>query len=426
MNTLEQFTTPSASYTLKRLPEIANNTLRAWDAADELLTATVFSDAVFSDMPSDSADYLSQTDKQSLLIINDTFGALTLAFHKKPLHNWSDSFISHLAAAENLKQNNIEISDSISFIPATEELNGQYKLVIIKIPKTLALLEDQLHRLKAHINKDTKIIAAAMTKHIHNSTVALFESIIGTTTTSRATKKARLIFAENNATTTGDSPYPNTISDEKIPLCLVNYANVFSKDKLDVGTRFLIQNMHQCPVAEHVIDIGCGNGALGIMLKRYQPKAKVSFIDESYNAVASAKESYAKAYPESATDASFKVSNVLEQLMPQGSVQSTQQQTEYSSEHNPEQQKTEKAQLVLCNPPFHQVHSLGDHIAWEMFKQSREVLATDGEIWIVGNRHLAYHIKLKKVFGNCRTIATNPKFVILAAKKLDKLNRARK
>jgi len=401
MNNLEQFQTPSASYSLKRLPEIDNDTLRAWDAADELLVNTVFNDY---------ADYLNQnknqSDKQPLLIINDTFGALTLAFNDYPIDNWSDSFISHCSAEENLKQNNIEKTDSIRFVPATDKLEGHYKLVIIKIPKTLALLEDQLHSLKAHLNEDTKIIAAAMTKNIHNSTLALFEKIIGTTTTSRATKKARLIFAENDMKTVSDSPYPFTISEEKMHLDLINHANVFSKDKLDVGTRFLIQNMDQCPAAEHIIDIGCGNGALGIMVKRHQPTAKISFIDESYNAVASAKDSYNNAYPESASDASFHVSNALEQFSAQND--------------------KGKAQLVLCNPPFHQVHSIGDQIAWEMFKQSREALATGGEMWIVGNRHLGYHIKLKKVFGNCRTIATNPKFVILAATKLDKLNRSRK
>ena len=400
MNQPEKFQTPSASYELKRLPVIANDTLRAWDAADELLVNTVFND---------HSDLINKTDKQALLIINDNFGALSLAFNEYRLDSWSDSYISHLATEENLQLNNIKKTDAINFIPATEGLNGKYKLIIIKIPKTSALLEDQLYKLKPYIDKDTTIIAAAMTKHIHNSTLAFFEKIIGTTTTSRATKKARLIFAENNKEAQGKSPYPQTITDEKTHLHLINHANVFSKDKLDIGTRFMIQNMDQCPNAEHIIDMGCGNGALGIMAKRHQVNAKISFVDESYNAIESAKDSYNKAYPESSDDANFFVNNILEKYPKQK-----------------KQQSNNKAQLVLCNPPFHQIHSIGDHIAWEMFKQSREILDTDGEMWIVGNRHLGYHIKLKKVFGNCRTIASNPKFVILAATKLDKLNRTRK
>jgi len=392
MNKPEHFKTPSAYYSLQRLPIIVNDNLRAWDAADELLVNTALETVLDKN-----------SDKEPVLIINDSFGAITIALNNFSVDNWSDSYISHLATKENLKLNKINDTRHIRFIPTTDELDRSYKVVLIKIPKTLSLLEDQLHRLKPYIDKETKIIGAAMTKHIHNSTLDLFEKIIGTTTTSLAKKKARLIFAVNAINQLSKSPYPKTISDEKTQLTLINHANVFSKDKLDIGTRFLIQNMPQCPSAEHIIDIGCGNGALGIMAKRHQPDTKICFIDESYNAVASAKLSYEKAYPESKEDANFKISNALQQ---------------YNSPFN-----STKTQLVLCNPPFHQVHSIGDHIAWEMFKQSREALDTNGEIWVVGNRHLAYHIKLKKVFGNYRKIASNPKFVILAAKKLDNLNR---
>jgi len=36
---------------------------------------------------------------------------------------------------------------------------------------------------------------------------------------------------------------------------------------------------------------------------------------------------------------------------------------------------------------------------------------------VVGNRHLGYHAKLKKLFGNCETVAANRKYVILKAIK---------
>ena len=40
-----------------------------------------------------------------------------------------------------------------------------------------------------------------------------------------------------------------------------------------------------------------------------------------------------------------------------------------------------------------------------------------GELHVVGNRHLAYHAKLKKLFGNCTTRAGNGKFVVLVARR---------
>jgi 16S rRNA G1207 methylase RsmC len=45
------------------------------------------------------------------------------------------------------------------------------------------------------------------------------------------------------------------------------------------------------------------------------------------------------------------------------------------------------------------------------------VLPQGGELWIVGNRHLDYHNKLKRLFANAQVVASNSKFVILKAIK---------
>jgi 16S rRNA G1207 methylase RsmC len=76
------------------------------------------------------------------------------------------------------------------------------------------------------------------------------------------------------------------------------------------------------------------------------------------------------------------------------------------------------ADLVLCNPPFHQQTATTDHIAWQMFKDSFRVLKKGAELRIIGNRQLGYHIKLKRIFGNCTQISSSNKFVVLSAKKL--------
>ena len=376
---------PSGSYVLERIPQTQKGDLRAWDAADELLLHTFF----------ENHHNAVNSNIKPLLIINDAFGALSLALNNFEIHNWSDSYLSHLAVQHNKKLN--KQSSVIRCISSIEELDEKYHYVLIKIPKTLALLEDQLCRLKQHINDDTVLIAAAMSKHIHTSTLKLFEKIIGTTTTSRAVKKARLIFANNNQVQKRQSPYPKIIQDESLNLHLSNHANVFAKDHLDIGTRFFIQQLKQCPPAEHIIDLGCGNGALGIIAQRFQPQAQLHFVDESYMAIASAKENYQYDNPNSPVNsATFTISNCLSQ---------------YANE------KANAANLILCNPPFHQSHSIGDQIAWQMFKQSHSKLKMGGELWIVGNRHLAYYAKLKHLFGNCRTVASNKKFIVLTAVK---------
>ena len=66
---------------------------------------------------------------------------------------------------------------------------------------------------------------------------------------------------------------------------------------------------------------------------------------------------------------------------------------------------------------FHQQQVVGDFLAWRIFQQAREALVTGGALYIVGNRHLDYHQKLKRLFGNCTLVASNKNFVILKAVK---------
>ncbi len=341
---MEKLNTQAGEFKLERLPQIKNDTMRAWDAADELLIQSVF------------ADY-SELLVTPPLIANDSFGALAVAFNQYSIHSWSDSYISHLATEHNLSLN--KLSAPPKLIPSTTELEGNYDLVLIKIPKTLSLLEDQLCRLKPHIHPKTVIIGAAMSKHIHTSTLKLFEKIIGTTTTSRATKKARLVYAQNDQQEIAISPYPKIIKDESTGIQLQNLANIFANDHMDIGTRFFLetitkhfnQDRKSITQAPNIFDLGCGNGILGILAKQLFPDAKISFTDESYAAVASATVNYInETSDDNCNDAEFVLSNSLDQY--QG--------------NSPD--------LILCNPPFHQAHAVGDHIAWTMFKQSYQKL----------------------------------------------------
>ena len=74
------------------------------------------------------------------------------------------------------------------------------------------------------------------------------------------------------------------------------------------------------------------------------------------------------------------------------------------------------ADLILCNPPFHQSHAVGDTVALAMFQDAAHVLRQDGELWVVGNRHLSYHMKLKRWFSDLELLASNSKFVLFRAR----------
>jgi 16S rRNA (guanine1207-N2)-methyltransferase len=119
----------------------------------------------------------------------------------------------------------------------------------------LAYLEDFLCRLQPFITPKTQIIAAGMVKSLPSSVWTLLERLIGKTTTSLAKKKARLIFALPSAERTrAISPYPTLYKLENTPYQISNHANVFSRDRLDIGTRFLLSHLPLMPQAADIAD----------------------------------------------------------------------------------------------------------------------------------------------------------------------------
>ena len=265
---MQQFNTPFQSLTLQRLPLRNRETLRAWDAADEYLL-----------------EHLRETGVAGrILILNDSFGALTLNLvtHKPVLY--SDSWLAHQSAIHNAPLNGIT-TDDVQCLASTEPLQGTFDLVLIRFPKNLSWFEEQLLRLRPHVHEGTQIIAAGMAKYIHTSTLSLLEKTLGPTRTSLAHKKARLAFVTfDPQLSPARSRFPRTLS---MPgnLVTVNHANVFSREKLDIGTRFFLGHLLDDRHYRHIIvDLGCGNGILGHDGSQpAYPDSTVTFVDESYH-----------------------------------------------------------------------------------------------------------------------------------------------
>lgn len=382
--------TSYGSFELYRFPVRKKETLRAWDAADEYVLK-----------------YLEENELLhegvSILIVNDAFGALSVPLsHFTPVV-MTDSYLSMQAISANLKTNDLDY-DSVTMINSLHSpdsvLDGKHDsgiadVVLIKIPKSLAMLEDQLYRIRSAVDGSTKIIAAAMTKKIHSSTLSMFEKLIGPTKTSLAHKKSRLIISEfDPALQVGENPYPDKFKIgyqlDGVELEVINHAGVFSRDRLDIGARLFIENL---PVDERyqvIVDLGCGNGVLGLMAAIKNPSSKLIFTDESYMAVESAISNFVNVFGES-REAEFMQTDCLHGVA------------------------ENSVSLVLCNPPFHQDNAINDDVAWQMFTESKAVLESNGELWVIGNRHLAYHAKLKHLFGSCEVVASNNKFTLLKA-----------
>ncbi|MEV0239818.1 methyltransferase [Streptomyces sp. NPDC050674] len=373
--------TPWGEPALTRFPEDPRDTLRAWDASDEYLLRHLAAERV----PLDG----------TVVVVGDRWGALVTALAAHRPVQITDSYLAQEATRANLARAGAE-PGAVRLLTTQDPPPERIDVLLVRVPKSLALLEDQLLRLAPAVHAGTVVVGTGMVKEIHTSTLRLFERILGPTRTSLAEKKARLIFCTPDPALERPAnpwPYAYTLPDDAGPAAggtVVNHAGVFCADRLDIGTRFLLRHLPPGR-GRRVVDLGCGNGVVGTAVALADPDAEVLFVDESFQAVASAEATYkANGVP---GHAEFRVGDGLAGV-PSGSVD-----------------------LVLNNPPFHSHQATTDATAWRMFTGARRALRPGGELWVVGNRHLGYHVKLRKLFGNSRLVASDPKFVVLKAVK---------
>lgn len=351
---------------IKRYPHRKNETLQGWDSADELIL-----------------QHIKQLEPEGkrILIVNDHFGALSCGLEGFDCTTYTDSYVSKMGILHNSNQ-------KIQPIHHLSDLIGIYDYVLIQIPKNQSYFEDILCHLTKHLNPKSKLICGSMVKHLAPASFDLLNKYIGKTSTSLAQKKARLVFADFEKAAV-ESPYPQSVKIEHFEIPFINHSNLFSREKLDIGSRFFLEHIPRGDF-KSILDLGCANGIIGIKAKMMNPQARIYFSDDSAMAILSSKTNYANNFND---DANFFWTNCFEG-QPKNSVD-----------------------LVLCNPPFHQGNTIGDFIAWQMFQDAYDSLKPGGILRVIGNSHLGYQVKLKKLFGNSNIVATNSKFIICDAKK---------
>src|SRR5690606_20020457 len=141
-------------------------------------------------------------------------------------------------------------------------------------------------------------------------------------------------------------PYPMQVKIDSFEKSFIHHSNLFSREKLDIGTRFFLEHIPKGSFAK-ILDLGCANGILGIKAKMMNPHSQIQFSDESNMAIQSAEVNYAQYFDDKAL---YHWTNCFENGIP------------------------DDLDLVLCNPPFHQGNTIGDFIAWQMFQDSYRCL----------------------------------------------------
>lgn len=386
-----QFTFAAIQLELHRWPlSQPNHSLQAWDAADELILEQA--------LPLLTSLQAAQEEPVRVLILNDAFGALSCALSAGSTQSSlqylvQDSVLSQLACRYNRAENALT-GDEIVELSSLASLPAAPQLILFKLPANHSFLAFQLAALSQVLTVNSHLVIAAKAKDINRNVLALFEQFIGPTEASLTIKKCRYIATRFQAELTRPQlTFPLRWQLDNSDMVMVNHANVFAREKLDIGARFFLEHLPSVAAGSTVIDLGCGNGVLSLQLLQQQPACQLILSDESYMAVASAQATLAENMPEQLAHCQFIADDCLTQ------------------------QQSNSADWIICNPPFHQQAAVTTHIASQMFKDAKRVLKTGGRLRIVANRHLPYRLQLEKLFGHCQQLAANPKFVILESIK---------
>ena len=161
-------------------------------------------------------------------------------------------------------------------------------------------------------------------------------------------------------------------------------SSVFSKTRVDLGTRLLIESMI-LPETGCVLDIGCGYGAVGIVAASLKPKLKVIMTDVNMRAVRLAKRNIE----------SNKVFNA---------------QVHYGYLY--EQVEDSKFNCILSNPPV----SAGMETVKAIIKEAPKAMANKATFQMVIRSKIGAKMLpefFAETFGNCRILARGSGFRVL-------------
>jgi 23S rRNA (guanine1835-N2)-methyltransferase len=356
---MTRWSLPGRILELRRWPPRADDPLQAWDGADRHLVAAVEEEDLGG----------------PLLVVGDAWGALATALGDRVGGSWGDSVLGERATGANRARAGLP---PLPWTPSTARPAGEFAGALVRVPRAHRRLRFWLAELAAVLPSGAPVWIGGRHGDVTRRVVAAAEAM-GPAEASLQRHKARIV--RTSVQRRPAPPEPRSVEVEGVRLR--PRPGVFGEDGLDDGAALLLRHL-PAGAPRRVLDLGCGSGVLGLVAQARWPEAALTFCDASHLAVASARDGATTPATFCPCDAGDGVAAGVD--------------------------------LVLCNPPFHAGRARTRAVAARMFGQAARVLEDDGALLVVGNRHLDYHLGLRRWFGRVEVRSADPRFVVIEAR----------
>lgn len=256
-----------------------------------------------------------------------------------------------------------------------DELAG-VDLALARLPKSLAALDEQVAMVQG--NLELTFLGGAKIKHLNRSMNDVLGRYFAAVSASLGRKKARVLRAWGPEG--GHSEWPKFRNHPDLGLIVAAHGATFGGNKVDAGTKLLLENLN--PAGEQILDLGCGNGVIAAWLSRRG--FDVFARDVSWSAVAATNETAA--------------ANDLDVQASWGDGFTGYEPGSFDA--------------IVTNPPFHRgvAKDSADTLTW--FSQAEQVLRSPGEFWCVFNSHLPWRHELNQRLGPTQVVAQDRSYTV--------------
>ncbi|MFZ1706077.1 MAG: methyltransferase [Saprospiraceae bacterium] len=345
-----------------RYPKSKNVTLQAWNAADEYLIQTY--------------QELQEENIKKTAIFHDRFGYLSCHLFKTNPDVVVYLFSQQHSIQQNLKRIGINKLPSF-YTPFLDNLEEKWDVALVHMPKSLDMFDMYLRLIHHNSEENVAVLCGFMTRHYTNSFLEIARKYFTEVHQSKALKKARILTLKNKKLSIIQ---PSILFHPSSDTKLAQYAGVFSKEKVDLATMFLLEHLTVLPHENKILDWGCGNGVIGITLSKSPAVKEIVFMDDNIMAIHSV---------------------ILN--------------TSFGQTLWHDQIQTLKGQffdLIVTNPPFHFEYDNDMSISVQFFEDVPQILSPSGRLVIVANKHLNYITHLQKIFEKTIILHENAKYIV--------------